>query len=878
VVGTRLSHYEILEKIGEGGMGEVFRARDTRLDRTVAVKILPPRLSQLANFKQRFEREARAISSLSHPNICTLYDVGHEKGTDYIVMEFLEGETLAQRLSRGPLPAEDFFAAAIQIADALDNAHRQGVVHRDLKPGNIMMTREGAKLLDFGLAKAGAPPEEAGGLTASPTVTSPLTAEGTIVGTYEYMAPEQLEGQEADARSDIFAFGAVLYEMATGRRAFTGKTQASLIASILKDEPRPVSASQPAAPAALDRLVRKCLAKDPEDRWQTARDLLHEVRWISQGGGSDTGLPAGAGGARRRERLAWGVAAVAVLAAAASLLLSPGKESIPAPPIRFQIPAPEGVTFLGSPRISPDGKTLAFHANDVSGLTRIWVRPLASLEARPLPGTEGTSRPFWSPDGRYLGFFAEGKLKKVPAAGGPVQTLADAPNGADGSWGASGVILFDGGLADSIQAVSAGGGIPKGATLIDRAGGEAFHAWPQFLPDGRHFFFLAYTAGGRGEMRVGELESNEAKPLGLGDTLFMYARPGFLLFVRDGSLMAQPFDAGRLEPTGDPFPIIEGVGSTTIGLAHFSVSQNGILSHRGESTAQSRLVWVDRAGRELQVVGTPADYGAFWTSPDERLIAVSIEDARNENADLWVVDPARGTSSRLTFTDASDGSPLWSRDGRRIVFSSTRGGDVDLYVTEAGGTGSLDSLTKVPGLTSAGDWTPDDRRLFVSNLAGAGWDILTLSLDRGVEPEPWLATPFHEGQPRISPDGRWVAYASNESDRLEVYVRPLEGSWGKWQVSNSGGTEPQWRGDGRELFYLALDGKMMAVDVAAGGEFQAGVPEPLFDAPVRQNSNIRNRYVASADGQRFLLASPIADRSAAAFTVVVNWPSEITNR
>ena len=649
--GTRLGPYEILAPIGAGGMGEVYKARDTRLERTVAVKVLAAHLSTSEETRQRFEREAKTISQFSHPHICALHDVGREGDTDYLVMEFLEGESLADRLGKGALPTEQILRYGIEIADALDKAHRQGIVHRDLKPGNVMITKTGVKLLDFGLAKpliaAGARPVSGASVLATEAqVSQPLTERGTVLGTFQYMAPEQLEGGEADGRSDIFAFGAVLYEMATGRKAFIGKSQASLIGSILKDDPPSVTEASPMIPPALNRVVKTCLAKDPEDRFQTAHDVKLQLQWIAEGG-SQVGLPAPVAARRKsREKLAWAIAAAAILAA--GLATFGYLRRAPKPPriVRFDIATPEEIVSLDAPRVSPDGKLVAFNATDSSGKTRIWLRPLSALVAQPLAGTDGTTRPFWSPDSRYLGFFAEGKLKKIDVTGGPPQNICDAPTGSDGSWSPEGVILFDGRGNDPINRVSAAGGVPVAEVKPDPAHKQSQVGWPEFLPDGRHFLFM--VIGARAEdsaYRIGSLDSKESKAFAPAQTLITYAPPGYLLFVRDRTLVAQPFDAKAMKTTGEPVPLAEKIGVDNVGLARFSVSREGTLAYRtGESG--TRLLWVDRNGKELDTAGEAGDSREPALSPKGDRLAFDLNDVRTGAGDIWVRDLARGVNSR----------------------------------------------------------------------------------------------------------------------------------------------------------------------------------------------------------------------------------------
>ncbi len=665
--GSRLGPYEILSAIGAGGMGEVYRARDTRLARTVAVEVLPEHLTSNEDLRQRFEREAKTISQLSHPHICALYDVGREGNRDFLVMEYLEGETLAARLDKGALPSEQLLRYGIEIADALDKAHRQGIVHRDLKPGNVMLTKSGVKLLDFGLAKfqAAARGDALSGVSRLATqaqASQPLTERGTVLGTFQYMAPEQLEGGEADSRSDIFAFGAVLYEMATGRKAFSGKSQASLIGSILRDDPPSVNEVAPMTPPALNRVIKTCLAKDPEDRFQTAHDVKLQLQWIAEGG-SQAGLPAPVAARRKsRERLAWSVAAAAIVAAA---LLGAGylrRAPAKATPIRFEIPTPEGVSLIDAPKISPDGKILAFNASDSSGRPRIWVRPLSALTAQPLAGTEGATRPFWSPDSRFLGFFAEGKLKKIEISGGPPQKICDYPTGSDGTWSPAGVILFDGRTGDPIQRVSAEGGTPTVAVKADASRKETMVAWPEFLPDGRHFLYEAQGQKAEDHMyRIGSLDSKDTRALAPAQSLVTYAPPGHLLFVRESTLVAQPFDAKAMKTTGEPVPLAEHVGTIATGLARFSASRNGVLAYRTGDSG-SRLLWFDRDGKELSAVGDPGDYTDTMLSPAGDRLAYVTNDARGGKADIWIRDLARGASSRFTFDPAEDVEPLWSPD------------------------------------------------------------------------------------------------------------------------------------------------------------------------------------------------------------------------
>ena len=872
-IGTRLGPYEIEEAIGAGGMGEVYKARDTRLERTVAIKVVPDHLSKDEDVRQRFEREAKTISSLSHPHICALYDVGSQDGVEFLVMEYLEGETLTDRLSKGALPVEQTLRFGIEIADALEKAHRQGIIHRDLKPGNVMLTKSGVKLLDFGLAKAVAPVSSKSSMTALPTVTPNLTQEGTILGTFQYMSPEQLEGKEADARSDIFAFGAVLYEMATGRKAFEGKSQASLIGSILRDEPAPISVVQPMTPPALDRVVKTCLAKDPEDRWQTARDVLLQLKWIQEGG-SLAGVPAPVAARRKsRERIAWGVAAALAIVAAAFAFGFLRRSPEPLRTVRFEIGTPEEVTSVDAPRISPDGRYIAYNAVDLSGKTRIWVRPLNALAAQPLAGTDGTTRPFWSPDSRFLGFFAEGKLLKIEVTGGPAQKICNAPTGSDGSWSPEGVILYDGRGNDPIHRVAASGGSPTVAVKPDASRKETTVGWPEFLPDGRHFLYLATGQKPEDSLyRVGLLDSTDSQPLAPAQTLVTYTPPGYLLFVRDKTLVAQAFDLKSRKMRGEPVPLAEHIATDSVGLARFSVSRNGTLVYRtGESG--NRLLWVDRGGKDLETLGDPGEYHNPIFSPGGDRIAFDLVDSRTGKSDIWVRDLARGVNSRFTFSAGDSVAPVWSPDGRRIVFRS--GSGWDLYEKPADGEGQEKLLLHTDEQKVPCDFSRDGRYLvFQSRGKETGWDIWVLPASGDGKPFPFVKTRFPEVLPVISPDGRYLAYQSSESGRTEVYVQTFPAPGGKWQISTAGGGEPRWRSDGKELYYRALDQKLMTVPIEEEPKFAAGVPKALFLGRF-ETGVTRNRYLPSPDGSRFLAVGTLGRESITPTTVALNWFAEL---
>ena len=871
-------------------MGEVYRARDTRLERTVAVKVLPAHMSKNEEFRQRFEREAKTISQLSHPHICALYDVGREDGNEYLVMEFLEGESLANRLLKGPLPPDQVLRYGIEIADALDKAHRQGVIHRDLKPGNVMLTKSGVKLLDFGLAKA-VQPGPVSGLTSLPTQAGmPLTQEGTILGTFQYMAPEQLEGKEADVRTDIFAFGAVLYEMATGQKAFSGPSQATLIAAIIGTQPPPISTIQPMVPPALDRVVRTCLAKDPEDRWQTAHDVMLELKWVAEGG-SQAGVPAPVVARRRsRERIAWaGFALSAILAAifAAGYLRRAPR---PQRAVRSSILLPEK-RFLNFLAISPDGGQLAFVAGTSvpGGKRQLWVRSLDGLSAQPLAGTENADFPFWSPDSRSIAFFADGKLKRIETSGGPAVVLCDAaPNGLGGTWSREGVILFAHPAAP-ISRIPETGGVPAPVTRLDAARHETTHRYPSFLPDGRHFLYVAANLSGAPDdpanlVRVGSIDSNEDRPLIPASSNAVYApssagaAEGFLLFYRDGSLMAQRFDPKRMRTSGQTLPLAQHVASNNLfwRLDMFSAAENGSVVYGESASAPSAIRWFDRNGRPLGTVGEPAfltsgatgSAGRLRISPDGRRLAATVFDPSTRGSDIWLYDFARGVRTRLTSGPSSSANPAWSPDGRQIVFDSDRKHQGDLYRRPAGG-GNEEPLLEGEGQRIADDWSPDGRFLALELREPRGERKVSLSIlslaDGKVS--TFFQRGINNGDARFSPDGRWLAYTSEESGRNEVYVAAFPGPGERWQISTEGGIQPRWRRDGKELFYLSLDLSLMSVEFrGSGASVEPGVPTVLFEP-----HPLPNFFDAAADG-RFLIVSSGVEQSPP-ITLVQNWAS-----
>ena len=886
--GTKLGPYEIVAPLGAGGMGEVYRARDTRLERDVAIKVLPAGLSSDPSLKQRLEREAKAVSKLSHPHICALYDIGSQDGADYLVMELLEGETLEQRLMRGPLPSEQTIRYGAQIADALSQAHKLGITHRDLKPSNVMLTKSGAKLMDFGLAKQFGPATLASTLTEMTAEQAKLTVEGTIVGTFQYMAPEQLEGKEADARTDIFALGELIYEMATGRPAFTGKSRASLIAAILTTEPPPIPQLQPMTPPALERVVKKCLAKDPDERWQSARDIETNLNWIAEGQTPATSFPVKHN--PWRERAAW-MLALALLCGLAFFAAGRYRAPSTSEPVRFSVYPPEKAVFSGPPNLtvpvpqfalSPDGRAMVFVANSSTANPIIWMRSIDQATARPLPGTEHAQNPFWSPDSRWVGFFSDGKLKKIPVAAGPVQVLADVADPFGGSWGADDNIIFAK-LSSSIFRVSSGGGIVTAVTKVDTI--QNSHRWPQFLPDGRHFLF--HVQGGDSEhhgIYAGSLEGGTQKFLLHTESSALYAWPGYLLYVEGDTLLGQGFDAAHLELRGEAFTVAENVGRSTGFNIGVSASGTGMLAYAAAMLHRGRLTWFDRAGNSLNSVGVEGDYSDVRLSPNGQTLAASLVDPKAWNPDIWLIDLMRGGPSRFTVGSALSAAPIWSPDGTRIVFRTNRNGQTELYAKSAGGGGNEEVVLTYETQHAAGidtpnlvcsDWSPDGRYVIASvPQQTTGDDLWLIPMVGDKKPFKFLGPPSDQIHANFSPDGHLVAYTSNESGRFQVYVQTFPLSDRKWQVSTDGGYEPRWRGDGHEIYYLSEDRKLMAVAVGTGPSF--AVPKMLFQTRVPEGvTSRRTHYVPSRDGQRFLVNTQSLDASPGPITVVLNWQAEL---
>ena len=873
--GTRLGPYEILAPIGAGGMGEVYKARDTRLERDVAVKVLPANLSSDPNLRQRLEREAKAVSKLSHPHICMLHDIGHQDGVDFLVMELVDGETLEHKLLKGPLPPDQTLRIGAQIADALAKAHKLGFVHRDLKPANVMLTKTGAKLMDFGLAKQFGPAPLAAALTEMTVENAKLTSEGTLVGTFQYMAPEQLEGKEADHRADIFALGELIYEMATGKPAFSGRSRASLIAAILTTEPPPMTGLQPMTPAGLERLVKKCLAKDPDDRWQSASDLAEQLKWIGEGQRAVTkeDVPV----ARR----SWAGAGW-VLAAASFLLLIPGAavwwktahRQLPAMYFNAAVPFP-----ANDLAVSPDERVVAMVAYSAQTNDYVlWTYEIGTRRTTSFDGTQGASSPFWSPDGKTIGFFAEGKLKRVELAGGQVQIICDAPNGRGGAWNSAGEIVLSPDALGGLSRVSAQGGSPVELTKLDSARGESSHRWPVFLPDGKHFIYLTANFSGKIEVNaifLSSLDSTEKRLLVHTGANASYAEPGYLLYLRDKTLVAQRFDRRTYVLSGEPQVLNDEVlFFPQVMRAVFAASgANIVVAQTGKGAHLSQLTWYDRSGKQVGTVGKPGWYNNLHLSLDGHRVATDETDPDGRNIDIWVHEPARDATTRLTFDPALDQTPVWAPDGKTILFSSNRGLNFRLYLKNADGSGTEAEVASA-GFTLFNPWHWSRDGKYVLLRKGNELGYMTLP-ERVIKPLIQASWTVRDAQ--FSPDGRWIAYASNETGKMEIYVSPFPNVNGKWQVSTGGGQEPRWRGDGKELFYLSPDGKIMAAQVTSGASFAAGPPVALFQTHRRQplSSQDTYSYDVSQDGQRFLVATRLDEANAAPLSVLLNWASEM---
>jgi serine/threonine protein kinase len=879
---TKLGPYEIQSPLGAGGMGEVYRARDTQLDRTVAIKILPAHLSCDPEAKQRFDREARTISSLSHPNICHLYDVGEQDGASFLVMEFLEGETLADRLHKGPLPVEQVLKCGIEICDGLEKAHKSGVIHRDLKPGNIMLTKSGAKLLDFGLAKpvlATRPPSS--GLTQTMISSqNPLTTEGTIVGTFQYMAPEQLEGHEADARSDIFALGAVLYEMVTGKRAFEGKTTASTIAAILAANPPALSTVQPLSPPSLEATVQNCLAKDPDERLQTAHDVKLQLKWMQDA--SSSRMPA----VSRLQPRPWNIAGWMVAGLLLLLLLGAaawwlrGREMPSA--MYFNSSVPFSASYVS---LSPDGRMLALVGfSDQANKNVIWIHQVGVRGATVLQGTSGASYPFWAPNGRSLGFFADGKLKTIDIASGrSAQVIADAPFGRGGSWNREGVILFTPDAWSGLSRVSSSGGTPVAVTKVDVAQYQVSHRWPVFLPDGHHFLYLACNFSGmldKNMIFVGSLDSDEKRPILSASTNAVYVEPGYIVYWRDNALVAQRFDAHNYSLSGEPHIVSDEVQYfPQTNLAVFTVAGRTLVAQTaaGNSVNKSQLIWFDRHGKQVGSVGPPDLVANPKLSPDGKRVAVDRTDADARHVNIWIHDLTSDGISRLGFGPWLEQVVLWSPDGKQVLYTSNERLFFSLYLKNSDGSGSAQTFIDFHNPQQGPwDWSRDGKYVLARNERELWYVTMPGRQARPLVQSQWLIR-----NAQFSPDEKFVAYASSETGNWEVYVSPFPTFSSKWQISRGGGEEPRWRGDGKELFYLAPDGKLMAAEVKSEAKnsagFESGSPIPLFQTHPRQPMSAMDffSYDLTPDGQKFLVNSRVESSNTAPLSVILNWSSEM---
>jgi eukaryotic-like serine/threonine-protein kinase len=873
--GGRLGPYEIISLLGVGGMGEVYKAKDTRLDRTVAIKVLSEHLSDRPELRERFEREARAVASLNHPHICVLHDIGKDQNVDFLVMEYIDGETLSDRLKKGPMPLEQALRFATEVADALDKAHREGIAHRDVKPSNIMLTKSGAKLLDFGLAKRGVEARSLNSASQLPTDAG-LTSHGAILGTLQYMSPEQLEGQEAGVRSDIFAFGAVLYEMITGAKAFEGKSQVSLMAAILEHEPRAISSLMPLSPPLLEKIIKKCLQKDPNDRWQSASDIIEALGWVR---GGETAAPI-VGTERPSARwksiaLAATTLAIAALIAVALVFFRKTSEG----PVWVSVIPPD-TNFAGRPTLalSPNGKRIIFSAPNAAGANVLWIRSLDSAEARELPGTVTGTLPFWSPDGRSIGFFnfTEGKLERLDVDGGTPQVLAPAANPRGGSWSADGNIIFVPAPSSGLMIVPAAGGPPTPWKFADRTA-ATFEA-PTFLPDGKHFlYFVFYSDTQKQGLYAGSLDGGDNKRIPGSISKGEYAN-GYLFFCKGNDLFAQRFDLSKLELAGEAVRIGSGIGYNYGDTANraFTVAPGGALAISTQTVlATTQPIWFDRAGKQLDRIAEPGNYFGLNAARDHKKVVLEKNDPQSGNTTAWLLEFSTGIASKLNPTNVN--TPVWAADSEHVIYVP------DDYSVESISISSGKTETLFPSSEETQgayfqNTSPDGHYLIWSKSVGGQSDIWIAPIDGSKQkPTPFLQTPANEFRAEVSPDGHWIAYVTNESGRDEVIVESFPQPGQRRRISSGGGAFPEWRPDGKELYYLAPFAgqrwKLMAVKVETGSSFSASVPQVLFETPELGDNPRRGQYVVLGNGDRFLMNAVIPETKPRSITLLLNWPA-----
>jgi Tol biopolymer transport system component len=887
--GTKLGPYEAVAPLGAGGMGEVWRARDTRLGREVALKFLPAGFVDDPERHARFEREAKVLASLNHPHIATLYGLEHLDGQHALVMELVEGEGLDERIARGPVPLDEALPIALQIAEGLEAAHEKGIVHRDLKPANVKVRPDGTvKVLDFGLAKAWEEQVEVSDPAYSPTITGHHTRAGVILGTAAYMSPEQARGKPVDKRADIWAFGCVVYEMLTGARTFGGETVTDVIAAVVTRDPD-WSALPPAVPPRIRQALQRCFEKDPKRRFHDVGDARFELeegwRLREAQPAVSAHTPAPVTQTSRRAVVPWAVAAFALVVAAGLAFAYLRAASVHSRTVRSYILPPGKTSFVfngatGGAVLSPDGSRLVFSATDEAGKKLLWVRPLDSLTAQPLEGTDGASYPFWSPDSRFVGFFASGKLKKIDVSGGPAQSLCDASNGRGGTWSRAGVIVFAPDVFGALERVPSAGGTPVPVTKLDTSQAQASQRWPVFLPDGRQFLYwggrpLSHSQKNRG-IYAASLDGGEPRLLVQADSGALYAPPGYLLYLIDQSLMAQPFDGGHVKLTGEAFPIAEEVASPEdYRLGRFSVSENGTLVYLTGQHDRFQATWLGAAGAQVGTVGEPATIvGSIRLSPNGQTLAEPVQDPQTKNTDIWLVDLARGVRTRFTFDPTEDQEPVWSPDGSRIVWGSSAKGHFDLYVKSASGAGNVEALVASDTTKYPNDWSRDGRFISFTQIdpkAKTGADLWILPLAGDRKPYAFLSTPFNEANAVFSPDGRWLAYESDESGRLEIYITPFPHGGAKWQVSQGGGTTPLWRPDGLAVFYATPDGKLLEAPVdAKGGAVEVGTPHEFSRAHLPDFGSETWFYTLAPKGDRVLVLRP-EETAPVPLTLVTHW-------